>query len=242
MLGGMWLKRHGQPAMTELGLAFVGLLVGWVAVSVLMSLVRDLLSSPEARLAVGLLAGPLITAIAALVYQQIVTRLPREAAPEVPALPQASISRTSVVIVAGLLAALAGSIVLGLIFKAVGLEVQEQKAVTAIVEDARTGGPLVPAIMLCVSATFFAPMAEEWLFRGLLYRRVRAVGGVGLAYAISAVAFAAIHGNPTGLLVYAWLGIVFAVTLQITGRLSAAMAVHLGNNAFVLATLFWGIE
>jgi membrane protease YdiL (CAAX protease family) len=84
-------------------------------------------------------------------------------------------------------------------------------------------------------------VTEEWLFRGLLFRRVSMRSGRALAYGISALAFAAIHDNPAGFVVYLWLGVVFAAVLERTGRLWAAVAVHMGNNAYVLAMLFSGV-
>ena len=241
MLSAMWQRRL-FPAVAELGLAFVGLLVGWVVASVLVTTVLGLLPEGAPRAAAGLLLGPVITAVAALAYLQLATRWPRVAAHAPPPVSRTSIPRTTLIIVGGVLVALAGSIAFGLLFKAIGLEVEEQAAVVKIVEDARTGGSILPAVVLCISATLFAPLAEEWLFRGLLYRRIRTGAGPALAYIVSAIAFAAIHDNPAGFAVYLWLGLVFAATLQLTGRLAAAMAVHLGNNAFVLVTLFLGID
>lgn len=242
MLSAMWLQRRVWPAMVELGLAFIGLVVGWVAASVFIATAMGLLPEGSPRAAAGLVLGPMITAVAALTYTQLAARWPRVEEHAPPPMKRTSIPRTSLIILGGILGALAGSIALGLLFKAIGLEVEEQDAVVKIVEGARSGGSVLPAVVLCVSATLFAPLAEEWLFRGLLYRRIRTGSGPLLAYIVSAIGFAAIHNNPAGFVVYLWLGLVFALTLQVTGRLAAAMAVHLGNNAFVLVTLFFGID
>jgi len=242
MLSAMWLQRRVWPALVELGFAFIGLVAGWVVASVFVATAMGLLPEGSPRAAAGLVLGPMITVVAALTYTQLAARWPRADEQTPPPLAKASIPRTSLIILGGILGALGGSIALGLLFKAIGLEVEEQAAVLKIVEDARSGGPMLPAVVLCVSATLFAPMAEEWLFRGLLYRRIRTGSGPALAYIVSAIGFAAIHNNPAGFGVYLWLGLVFAVTLQVTGRLAAAMAVHLGNNAFVLVTLFMGMD
>jgi membrane protease YdiL (CAAX protease family) len=71
----------------------------------------------------------------------------------------------------------------------------------------------------------------------LLFRRVHHVGGRVPAYVLSAAAFATIHGNPEGLAIYAWLGLVFASAYERTGRLWCAMLVHVCNNALALAVL-----
>ena len=57
------------------------------------------------------------------------------------------------------------------------------------------------------------------------------------AYLLPAVIFALIHFNPTGLLTYLWLGVVFAHAYRLTGRLWVAMLVHFGNNAFTFGLL-----
>ena len=56
----------------------------------------------------------------------------------------------------------------------------------------------------------------------------------------SALAFAAIHGNWTGLFVYVWLGLVFAHAYARTGRITCAILTHAGNNAITLALLVTG--
>jgi membrane protease YdiL (CAAX protease family) len=94
--------------------------------------------------------------------------------------------------------------------------------------------------MLAVSAVVLAPLAEESLFRGLLFRRILERVGPWPAYVVSALAFAAIHGNLAGLVIYVWLGLVFAETLRRTGRLWTAIVVHMGNNAFALSLLVTG--
>ena len=83
----------------------------------------------------------------------------------------------------------------------------------------------------------FAPLAEELFFRQQLFGRIRRGGGPLAAYLSSALIFAAFHNNLQGLVVYIWLGLVFASAYARTGRISAAIAVHFGNNAFTLVAL-----
>jgi membrane protease YdiL (CAAX protease family) len=234
----MWLKRRLWPGAAELGMAFAGLVLGYLVVGVVFGAI----GSEAAMLG----AAPVMTALGAAFYAKMG---PRWAAavedvgepdpdPPVPVAPRATGPLAVVgTLVAGVLAALLGSVVLGWLFEQLGLQVQEQARVLEIVEESRTGfGP--EAIMLVVSALLLAPVAEEWFFRGLLFRRVSARAGRALGYGISALAFAGIHGNLAGLVVYLWLGLVFAAVLERTGRLWAAVAVHMGNNGYVLAVLF----
>jgi len=231
----MSLKRQVGPAATELGTAFVGLFVGWIIASLLGSMINDVLAEGPVRTSAGLLLSPVVTAVAAVFYWRVSRLTPLDVEPP----PKTSLSRTSLIVVGGVLMALAGSMAIGAVTELLGVQVEEQAMVVKIMEDARTDGPLIPALTLGFSAVLLAPMAEEWLFRGLLFRRL-AGAGLPVAYSVSGVAFALIHNNATGFPVYVWLAVVFAATMQLTGRLPAAMAVHLGNNAFVLGVLYWG--
>ncbi len=140
----------------------------------------------------------------------------------------------------GIVIALAGSIALGLLVELLQGQVKEQQTVLEITQAARAEGLTTEAVLLAVSALVMAPIAEEWLFRRTLFLRVRARSGRLIAYCLSAAGFAAIHNNPAGFVVYLWLGLVFAAVLERTGRFWAAVGVHMGNNGYVLAMLFWG--
>jgi membrane protease YdiL (CAAX protease family) len=111
------------------------------------------------------------------------------------------------------------------------------------VEGIASAGPLgILAVFLlaCVAA----PVVEEIMFRGVLYRHLRdATGraGVALSFAgsalISSVLFAAIH--PQGLLfipILAGLAIGFCITRELRGSLWPCMVAHALTN-FVTVTL-----
>lgn len=237
----MDLKRRAWLGIAEVGMAFAGLIVGYFIVASVLEVFDP---GPY-----QLLVVPLMTGLAAAFYAWVgpqwaaATRDEGDPGPDV-SMPPSSLSglRAAMVVVVGIAAALGGSIVLGLLLELVGFGVQEQSRVLEITGGARDGGPSTEALVLAVSALLMAPIAEEWLFRRLLFVRVRAASGSAMAYGLSALGFAAIHGNPTGILIYFWLGLVFAAVLERTGRLWAAIAVHMGNNAYVLAVLFFGAE
>jgi membrane protease YdiL (CAAX protease family) len=237
-----WLTRRLWPGIAELGMAFAGLVLGYLVVGVVF---RALGSD-----ALMLGAAAVMTAVAAIFYGRVGPRWAEaveeagEEDPDPPALvaPRATTpGAVAGTIALGVVAALGGSMVLGLLFEWIGLVVQEQSRVLEIVEGAQSDGFGAEAIMLVVAALVLAPVTEEWFFRGLLFRRVSARSGRMLGYAISMLAFAAIHDNPAGFVVYLWLGLVFAAVLERTGRLWAAVAVHMGNNAYVLVMLFAGV-
>jgi len=239
MLRGMDLQRVWL-GVAELGMAMAGLVVGRVVVGALFAAVDVG--------ALQLTGGVLATALAGAFYAWVgprwaeATRGERAEAEPVAELaaPSRAWGRVAATVGLGILAALGGSIVLGLALEAVGLGVEEQARVVEIAEGARGGRGVEEAVVLAVSALLMAPLAEEWLFRRLFFTRLLGTSGRGMAYLLSALGFAAIHGNPAGIVIYAWLGVVFAVVLERTGRWSAAAGVHMGNNAYVLAVLFFG--
>lgn len=195
-------------------------------------------------------AGPVMTAIAAIFYAKVGPHWARAAeglAPEDSAaeislvdFPVVPLSKTLLIIAIGIAAALLGSIALSALIELVGVNVQEQGTVVRIAETVRSDGIYLDAAILAVSALALAPLVEEWFFRGLLFKRVSSRSALWLGYVASAFGFALIHGNPTGFPIYMWLGLVFAAVFHRTGRLWAAVAVHIGNNAYVLAALFFG--
>jgi membrane protease YdiL (CAAX protease family) len=233
-----------RPALAELMLAFLGLLVGITVMLVLGSL--GVLPRDEAGQWFRFIGGPAVTVIAALFYRWAARRVDDRAEPaearELEArldIGRAGTGRSAAALGLGIAIALGGSMVLGTIMELVGVPVQEQIGIQRIVEAAKRGEATFEFATLVVSAVLFAPLAEEWLFRGLLFRRMRAVGNRPIAYALSALAFAAIHTNPAGFVIYLWLGLVFAFAYERTGRLWVPIGVHMGNNAVALFGLVY---
>jgi membrane protease YdiL (CAAX protease family) len=84
-----------------------------------------------------------------------------------------------------------------------------------------------------IMAIGFAPFAEEYLFRGLLFRALDREWGGWRAVAGSA-AFFAIYHPPLSWLPVALLGASNAVLFKKTGRLAPAVVLHMVYNAVVL--------
>ena len=76
-----------------------------------------------------------------------------------------------------------------------------------------------------------APVLEELLFRGLLYGTLRRAVGPVPAAAVSALAFAAIHGLWIHAAVLFLLGYALARVYERTGSLWSAIALHATYNA-----------
>lgn len=104
-----------------------------------------------------------------------------------------------------------------------------------IFRNAREQMERVPNLRLsyAVIAIAFAPFAEEFLFRGLLFRALDREWG-GWRAIIGSAAFFAIYHQPLAWLPVFLVGVTTALIFKKTGRLAAAVALHLVYNATVL--------
>jgi membrane protease YdiL (CAAX protease family) len=84
-----------------------------------------------------------------------------------------------------------------------------------------------------VMAVVFAPFAEEYLFRGLLFRALDREWG-GWRAVLGSAAFFAIYHPPLSWAPVGLLGIVNALLFKKTGRLLPAVILHMVYNAVVL--------
>lgn len=173
--------------------------------------------------------GPIVTALATLLYFGFALIFEPNIGPQ---WRHASWVSSLGAVLLGTAAAVLGSFGLSQLMLLLGAPVEEQDTIMKIIE----AGSRWDLFALGFSAVVLAPLAEEALFRGLMFRRLNHSGWPE-AYTASAIMFALIHANPSGLIVYIWLGVVFAATYRYTGRLWTAMAVHMGNNAVALAGL-----
>jgi membrane protease YdiL (CAAX protease family) len=89
-------------------------------------------------------------------------------------------------------------------------------------------------ISYAVMAVLFAPFAEEYLFRGLLFRALDREWG-GWRAVVGSAAFFAIYHHPLSWLPVGLLGITNALLFKKTGRLAPAVILHMVYNAVVLA-------
>lgn len=223
------------PAVTELLLLAVSFLTGIVVVTVLMF--AGLLPDATKAAWSGIVAGPILLGSAGLTYFGIERSLARSGDPVRPLVERKArkgVGASVIVAFSCVGLAIMGSMLIGFVQQFV-IEVEEQKTIVELVER---GDPL-EITLLALTAVVLAPIAEEFLFRHMLFRRLHQRTALWLVWLLPAVAFAVSHWNPPGLLVYTWLGLVFAYAYLNTGRLWVAMLVHAGHNAFALAMLLW---
>lgn len=88
--------------------------------------------------------------------------------------------------------------------------------------------------ILVLGMGIIAPIAEEAVFRWLIYLRLRDVMGIFPAALISAVIFGAYHMNLTQGIYAAILGLGFAYLLEFSGSLVSSALLHIGANVWVL--------
>lgn len=106
----------------------------------------------------------------------------------------------------------------------------------AAVFDTIASGNIALTIALFLLATVWAPLAEESIFRGCLYRHLRSFMGAILAGLVSASVFGFMHGYGVLFLppVIA-LGFCFALMREWRGSLIAPVTAHLLHNATLVS-------
>lgn len=81
------------------------------------------------------------------------------------------------------------------------------------------------------TAIIVAPVGEELLFRGVLYGFIKQRGHPRLALWISAVLFAAVHGNAVGFLFFIFLSMILVALYEQTGNIFTPVLLHALFNA-----------
>jgi membrane protease YdiL (CAAX protease family) len=114
------------------------------------------------------------------------------------------------------------------------LKPEEQQAVQAL----RSATSWVSRIVSGAVTVVVAPVAEEVLFRGILYPSIKQVGFPRLAFWGTALLFAGIHVNSVSFLPLFILALGLAVLYERTDNLLAPVAAHSAFNALNLAMLY----
>jgi uncharacterized protein len=94
-------------------------------------------------------------------------------------------------------------------------------------------------IYLAFAAVVLAPLAEETLFRGLLYPAVKQLGFPRVALWGTSLLFAATHANLPSFLPLVLLAAALALLYDKTGNLLAPITAHACFNAANAAMLFY---
>lgn len=89
---------------------------------------------------------------------------------------------------------------------------------------------------LILSMGVIAPLAEEIVFRWLIYLRLRDYVRMGAAMVISGLIFGIYHGNLVQAVYAGILGMIFAYFLEISGCLWGSVLLHMGANIWSLVS------
>ena len=125
------------------------------------------------------------------------------------------------------------------LIQSLGDQAEPQKLVTLIAEESAKKENIPTLIFFVVMAVVVAPIAEEILFRGILYPAVKQLGHPRVAVIGTALLFALFHVN---LLTFASLTAVALALIalyEFTDNLLAPITAHAVFNASNLIMLFW---
>ena len=87
-----------------------------------------------------------------------------------------------------------------------------------------------PFPLLLVTTVIAGPLAEEWMFRGMTYRRIRSVLGIWPAAILAALLFGIYHANMIQFLYAFPLGILFAWYYEKSGTILVPILAHIVVN------------
>lgn len=87
-----------------------------------------------------------------------------------------------------------------------------------------------PMLVQVICLGILAPVCEELVFRGLMFKRLRAQTGFLLAAIYSTTIFAVIHGNMVQIIYAFVMGMVFAYVYEKYGSVKAPILAHIGAN------------
>lgn len=99
----------------------------------------------------------------------------------------------------------------------------------------RHAGEPLGALVMPALALIYAPLVEEFTWRGFLQVRLTRLIGPWAASAVAAALFAASHGSRAWLPFYFLMGLVLSCVFLLTRSLWAAVLVHFANNAVAVA-------
>lgn len=122
----------------------------------------------------------------------------------------------------------------GLLLKHFDISLPEQEAVQLL----KSSHGILPRAIMGFAAILVAPIAEEILFRGLLYPAIKHAGFPRAALWISALLFAAIHVNLATFVPLAALAIGLTWLYEKTDNLLTPIAAHSLFNAANFVMLF----
>lgn len=93
-----------------------------------------------------------------------------------------------------------------------------------------------PWPLLILAVVILGPMAEELIFRGLVYERMKHYLSIPLSVFLSALLFGIYHANMIQLIYATLMGILLAYYYEKSGSLPACVIAHMAMNAFAVTS------
>ena len=87
-----------------------------------------------------------------------------------------------------------------------------------------------PGLVGALSTVLFAPIAEEVIFRGLVYTRLRRAMPAWLACVLASLVFAVLHGQLLWIAYAFLMGVALTLVFERTGTLWSSILVHITFN------------
>ena len=126
-----------------------------------------------------------------------------------------------------------GALVVSVAVSQLGIEPEGVKEALGV---ARTPSLFVTSLLVMA---VLAPLAEELVFRGLLYGWLDGRWGATVAWAVSSLLFAAAHAEPAHVVLVLPLGLWFGFLRWRSGSLWPSLVAHIVNNGMaVVAGVF----
>ncbi|MBR3396265.1 MAG: CPBP family intramembrane metalloprotease [Lachnospiraceae bacterium] len=93
-----------------------------------------------------------------------------------------------------------------------------------------------PAWLLIITVVIIGPIAEELVFRGLTYSRIKHYLGVPAAVILSSLIFGIYHANIVQFIYASLIGILLSLYYEKSGSLHACVLAHMAMNAFAVTS------
>lgn len=93
-----------------------------------------------------------------------------------------------------------------------------------------------PPALLILTTVIAGPIAEELVFRGLTYERIRHYLGVPAAVILSSLMFGIYHGNVVQFIYASLIGILFSLYYEKSGSLHACVLAHMAMNVYAVTS------
>lgn len=95
-------------------------------------------------------------------------------------------------------------------------------------------------VFLC--GALIGPIAEEFVFRGLIFQRLKDYFRTPAAIVLSGLLFGVFHGNMAQFLYASLLGMIFAWFMEYFHTMEAPILLHISANAWSFALSYFGQE